>query len=207
MEISLWHGSRGWEGSPTIRPSRKSRAELGPGIYVTTHFETARKYAKGGGLVRRLVFNPRLTLENAALSLSDAADFVTSVITKSKQADVLERMLICAERNKLDNRVLLGSDPLKVHAEVLVNLCVNGDLAPGAKGQALAEFLTGQGIDCSFSRSHGNETWGVIFNPEIISSYKPVSARDVSMDDYELADPLEQLKRKKRVVVSDISLG
>lgn len=194
MAIILWHGSRNWDGKAVIRPSKKGRAERGPGIYVTTHYETARDYAKGGGMARKLTLEPRLTLEQASLSLSDAADFVTSVISKSKQEDMLERFIRCAQTHRHENRVLLGNDNNRFHAETLINLCVNGDLATGKKGQALAEFLTEQGIDCSFSRAHGNETWGVIFNPKIIIANEPVSAKYVSLDDYVLPDPIKLVK-------------
>jgi hypothetical protein len=113
-----------------------------------------------------------------------------------------------AERVKHDNRHLLGDGGLWVHAESLVNLCVNRNLAPGAKGQALAEFLTGQGIDCSFQNSYGREVWGVIFNPEIITSYKPYSNKDVAPEDYDLPDPREQtsLIRASEPKVLEMSL-
>lgn len=190
--ITLWHGSKKWLGSPEIQPSRKGRTEHGPGIYVTTHLETAQQYAKGGGAVRKIVLNPRLILEQAALSLSDACDFVTTVIAKSKQAEVLDRLVGCASRHILDDRILLGQDTQRFHAESLVALCVNGDLTPGAKGQALAEFLSSQGIDCSFSRLSGREFWGVIFNPGVILEYEKVLAKDVPGFLHELPDPALQ---------------
>lgn len=190
--ITLWHGSRKWVGCPEIQPSRKGRAEHGPGIYVTTHLETAQQYAKGGGAVRKIVLNPRLILEHAALSLSDACDFVTTVIAKSRQADVIDRLVGCASRHNLEDRILLGQDTQRFHAESLVALCVNGDLTPGAKGQALAEFLSGQGIDCSFSRRTGKEYWGVVFNPDVILGYEKVLAKDVPDFLQELPDPALQ---------------
>ena len=161
---------------------------------MTTHFDTARGYAKGGGAVRKLVLSPNLILENTALSLNDVCDFVTSVVVKSKQKDILERIVQIAGRNLvLDKRTLLGSDQVHVHSEVLINLCVNGDLALGARGQALAEFLVDQGIDAAFSNRTGSEFWGTAYNPKCIEEYSKVTPKDVPLALHELPSPFVQM--------------
>ncbi|AXH60256.1 hypothetical protein [Pseudomonas amygdali] len=194
MQIKMWHGGRKWDGAPEIRPSKRGSAELGPGIYVSNFLERAVEYAKGGGCIREIVFSPRLILEQTALSLSDACDFVTSVIVKSKQGGVIEKMIECAGRHSLEGRLLLGTDKQHLHAESLVNLCVNGDLALGAKGQALAEFLVAQGVDCAFTHRSGNEFWGTIYNPKCIDSYEKRLASTVDLSQKELPSPLAQLE-------------
>lgn len=209
MQISMWHGGRKWDALPEIQGPRKGRAELGPGIYLSNHYETCRGFAKGGGVVRNIVMTPNLILEQAALSLSDACDFVTSVIVKSKQRDIIERMVELASRHRLEGRALLGSDNQRFHAESLVNLCVNGDLTLGAKGLALAEFLADQGIDCSFSHRSGKEYWGTIYNIGCINTFDVVPANKVEHSHYELPDPFAQIqaqiKRAEYLAVVDRS--
>ena len=207
MQITMWHGGRKWTTPPEIRPSKRGNAELGPGIYVSNFHERAQGYAKGGGSVREIVLSPNLILEQSALSLSDACDFVTSVIIKSKQSSVIDKMIECAGRHSLSGRILLGSDTHRLHAETLVNLCVNGDLTLGSKGQALAEFLVGQGIDCAFSHRSGKEYWGTIYNPKCIDSYDAVPAGKMDPARFELPDPFSQLeaqrKKNSRIILPD----
>lgn len=207
MQIRMWHGGRQWKGAPEIRPSKEGRSELGPGIYVTNFYDSAASKAMGGGAVREIVFSPKLILEQTALSLSDACDFVTSVIVKSKQGAVIEKMIECAGRHSLKDRVLLGTDMQHLHAESLVNLCVNGDLALGAKGQALAEFLVAQGVDCAFTHRSGNEFWGTIYNPKCIDSYEKRLASTVVLSQKELPSPLAQLElqrvKSSRIILPD----
>ncbi|WP_410951645.1 hypothetical protein [Pseudomonas sp. S1(2024)] len=190
---NFWHGSRRWEGEPRIHGPRKGRDGNGPGLHVTTWFDTAAEYAKQGGSVRRIVITPRLALQDTALSLSDAMDFVTTVITKSKQEEILERLMRRANNVQLHDRVLLGNDTHHVHAETLLVMCVNGNLALGSKGEALAEFYAGQGIDWAYERARGrDEFWGVIFNPKIIDSYDRVRAADIPLDQRDFPSPEQQ---------------
>jgi hypothetical protein len=189
---TLWHGSRHWEGTPTIQGPKKGRGELGPGLYVTTHFARAQDYSKGGGVVRRIIFEPRYILEDMSLSLQDALEFTTSVVVKAKQGSIIERLIVNAQNHNHEDKVLLGSGTEHVHATSLVNMCINADATLGNKGVALAEFLASQGIDCSFMHKSGNEYWGVIFNPRCISSYAKVLAKEVGYDKRDLLAPALQ---------------
>ena len=204
---TFWHGARRWEGPPAILPPKKGR-DCGPGICVTTSFDHAQSFAKRGGAVRKIVMTPRLVLEEAALSLNDAMDFVTTVVSKAKQGDVLERMMVRANKMRLDDRVLLGTDNEHISAEMLVILCINDDLALGSKGLALAEFLVEQGIDCSFDMEKNNQHSGTIFNPQIIHSWAHIKSVDLGDTAPELPSParqrelaLEALKKRKSDIV------
>ncbi len=186
--IRMWHGGRRWDGAPEIRTSTKGKAERGPGIYCTTNYQTARKYAAGGGQVRLLEFAPARLLEETAIPLADAEAFVLKTLIKRTHADTIERLRDSATRRNMASLRQVGNGP-HVPASVLNNLCVNSDQAHGAKGLALNAFLVSYGIDASFESAHGNETWGVIINPDCISSSRPVKSEDVSLDDYELPRP------------------
>lgn len=191
----MYHGSRGWIGAPEIRASKALRAERGPGINATTHYERAKQYAKGGGSVRRITFSPRLLLENACLSLNDAISFAEATAPLSKQEDIIQRMTKRSSRVPAQGKVLLGTDTQHIPAEVLLTLFVNLDLSSGARGIALAKYLSSQGIDASFSVESGNEYWGIIFNPECIVSYGIYQVDKSTRIEYELPSPYEQLAR------------
>jgi hypothetical protein len=185
----MWHGGRRWYGPAEVRRSKKGRAELGPGIYCTTDYQTARKHSLGGGEVRRLIIEPSRLLEQTAISLADLRDFVTAVVPRTKRTDILDRLASAAKRCNLDGRFHDGDGPW-APAENLVNLFVNGDLAHGARGLELARFLVQHQIDASFQRAYGAETWGVIFNPACIKSNSVVPSSEVSLDCYKLPCPI-----------------
>lgn len=190
---TFWRGARRNEDEPRVIGPKKGHETFGPGIACTTWFETAQEFARGGGSVRKIVMTPRLVIENAALSLNDALDFVTTVFTKSKQEKVIDRLLQRANATNLNDRVLLGNDSYHIPAEMLMVMCINNDMATGAKGVALAEFYSHHGVDCSFQRAKGrDEYWGVIFNPAIIQSFEKVRASDIPLDQRNLPSPAEQ---------------
>jgi hypothetical protein len=149
-------------------------------------------------VVRRIIFEPRHILEDVSLSLQDALDFTTSVVVKAKQGRIIERLIENAQNHNHEEKVLLGAGTEHVHATSLVNMCINADATLGNKGVALAEFLTSQGIDCSFMHKSGNEHWGVIFNPQSISSYAKVLAKEVGYEKRELLAPALQRESAQR---------
>lgn len=191
---TFWRGARRNEDEPCVLGPKKGQANYGPGIACTTWFESAEEFARGGGSVRKIVITPRLVLENAALSLNDALDFVTTVVTKAKQEAIIDRLLLRANKGDFTDRVLLGNDSYHIPAETLMVMCINQDMIVGTKGIALAEFYSHHGIDCSFQRAKGrDEYWGFIYTPSIIQSYERVKSSDIPLNQRELPSPAEQL--------------
>lgn len=204
--IQAWHGSRRWDGSPELRPGRTNRVEWGPGIYASTDYMTALKYAKGGGMVRLLQFEPRLFLEQAALALPLATQLVQDVAPKRAQGALIDRMAECAERASSAGRVKIGLGP-HLHAEVLRNLLTHDNLCIGKRGLALAEFYASHGIDAAADRVSGQEFWTVIFNPRCVRSWEPVSSRQVTPEQMTLANPYLQQAEQTAVLALARSNG
>lgn len=181
----MWHGGNRWTGRAEIRSAKKGRAEWGPGIYGTTDYFRANEYAKGGKVTQLVEFQPRMLLSEAAIGLHTLAEFVNSSAPKTKHTDILGVLRDCSERNKIGNRQVLGEGPM-VHADVIVNMWVNTDLAHGKRGPALSAFLSELGIDAhcdtvtSFSGTP--EHWTVIFNPDVITDHRVVPAKEVAPD-------------------------
>lgn len=184
----VWHGGNRWEGSPEIRPAKKERAEWGPGIYGSTHYQRARQYAKGGKVTSLVEFMPQTFLEDAVISHQEASQFVRSCAPVSKRADLLGYV---DRYQNLDAANLAQGVP----ATVLVNLWVNNDMSHGKRGMDLNEFLVAHGVDASCSRTTGidgtPEFWTVIFNPKCIKRHEVVSASEVPLDLYWLKPPTE----------------
>jgi len=166
--IVLWHGARAWSGPPVIHPAKKGRLEYGPGIYLTTSLATAKKYAKGGGVIMRFEVDPRVRwIEGAVLPVEPMIKLVASLRgSGAKKARVVADILRSAVR--LAPRLGVG----RTHASVLVNLLVNDDLLTGDNGPKVARFLTEHDIHASLQEKSGDEDWVVIFDPSKILSWR-----------------------------------
>lgn len=188
----MWHGGSRWEGAPEIRPAKRGRAEWGPGVYGTTSYFRASRYAKGGKVVQLVEFAPRLLLGRAAIGLDTLTSFVKQNAPGSKRGDILERLQGAAARNKIEGLALLG-DGQMVRADVIVNMWVNTDLSSGVRGPKLSQFLVELGIDaaCDGASSLDGtpEAWTVVFNPDAITRHEVYATKDVDDSMWTLPDP------------------
>lgn len=173
--IILWHGSKRWEGPPRIVESKKGRVEHGPGLYLSTSAETARKYARGGGSVMRFEIEPNLRwVENVEIPFEAMVRFLHGrARLRSRQAivqDVGVYRLRVSEARKRP-----GKNTEMIPAAVLVNLMVNHNAITGEHGPALVEFLVANGVDAGIDHK-GSEDWIVLFDLSKVRSYKKVPA-------------------------------
>ena len=168
--IVLYHGSRRWSGPPQILPGSKGRSEHGPGIYLTTSIETARKYARGGGRVIRFeIRTPIRWIDDPGtrIPIEEMVSFLESIYRlrgRDKIIDDLERYAARVGRRDLP-------------PSVLVNLMVNYDALVGEAGPRIAAFLVSHGIDAAID-ARGQEDWVVLFNPDLVLRAEPLTDRD-----------------------------
>jgi len=112
----------------------KGRYESGPGLYLTTHYETARKYAKGGRKMYKVTIEEGTDLNDVKISIDDVKRFVSNNVVSRKRKDVNKSL-------DLHNR---GGF---VKAYILNNSLINNDaLRPSRTGE-LVQFFLEQGID------------------------------------------------------------
>jgi len=183
--VWFWHGSRRWEGSPELRGPRAQRAEWGCGLYLTTRYMTALKYAKGGGATMLFGLDPAARkLEGLRISIDEMRTAVRGIARLQKRDLILEDI----ERNVARN----GKG--EVGLNVLVNLAVNHDAMVGAPAVAISEFVASQGADISVGLRTAGEQWVVVFNPKVIRKFERVSASRVQLNDYELPYLEQQLQ-------------
>jgi hypothetical protein len=185
--ITIWHGSRRWDGRPEIRPTKKGQYECGPGIYCTTNLNTAAKYSKGGGRIVRFTLDPEITwLEDAKVPFEDVVSFVEGSKHLHKR-----RILATDIRDVFDRREQVrtsGQMPLSY----LVNLAISNECLSGHGGPELAEYLVDNGVQGSLYRKSANDDWVVIFDPRAIKTYELLSAKDIDWKQDQLASVADQ---------------
>lgn len=175
-ELILYHGGKDLQYTyKDFKPSSKGRWEAGPGIYFTTHYETARKYAKGGKSVFRGYLKcPIRWLEDSETHYSEMIDFVETWVPRSKQKRIIDSIE--------DNVERMGE---YVWTTILVNLCINDDALNKNGTIRLREWLIERGVDASYQTAMGNnEYWVVVFNPRVIRYVEKTVPNDVPVEEY-----------------------
>lgn len=189
--LTLWHGGRDLEHNyRSFQTSRKGKWEHGPGIYLTTHYERAYSYAKGGGKTYLVEFKEGNNIDNVNLSLSFVYEFINSYVVKKKAKEVID----CIKENS--NR-LSNDDTIK--ASYFLNIMINFDAIMPSKTYHLNKFLVDNGADYSIVNHFGGreETVFVIFNNDIIHKVKSVPAKEVSLNQWELSVSFQSTQTPK----------
>jgi hypothetical protein len=188
----MWHGSKRWDGNPEVQAPRKGHYEAGPGIYFTTHYMTARKYAKGGGAVMLAEIDRNVRLADTILiPLETVIRFVQGCPRMLHKREIIADLKNNAARHHADS----------VYAEILINLVVNWEAGAGSVGVAVAKFLREQGVDAVLDHSRSNgENWLVVINPNVVKAIQRVSPKDVSPEMYNLppvprAQPIRESRK------------
>lgn len=167
--LQFWHGSQRWEGRPRHNPSRPGCYECGPGLYLTTRVETARKYSRGAGKTVRVELDPDIhLLEDATLTLEQMVEAVGLLPRVRNRAALIADLKDSASRHPNN----------QVPAIYLVNLCVNHEALLGKSGPVLSKWLAEQGIDASIGKQTTQDQWIVVFNLEKIRRARPVTASE-----------------------------
>ena len=174
--MTLWHGGRNLQfNHMEMIPVKKGRWEYGPGLYLTTHYETARKYARGGGNTYKVTVEKGKDISNITIPLNEAIDFVNRYVKKDYRRIIVKDLI-----NNVDRVGVLN-------LQVLVNLCVNDQCLTPKNTISLRKFLVDHGADYDIvSRYNGrDESIVVIYNPQKIKKIEIVKSSSVTLDQRE----------------------
>lgn len=178
--IKLWHGGRNLQHSYNeYKGSGKGRWEHGPGLYLTTHYETARKYAKGGGTTYMVEVEEGNDIDNILLPIEKVNEFIVKNIIKSKQKNLIEDIYNNMHRLKSNTHI---------KANYFLNLVFNLEAISSSKTAYLNSFLVENNVDYGLVKrfSGRDETLLVVFNNQKIKSVKSIHANEVNLSQYEL---------------------
>jgi len=162
----FWHGGNLNDYQHSIK-HKGGRYEYGPGLYATTHYETAQKYSKGSRKLYLLDIAKGNELNNSTLSVELTNSFIQSNVIKTKRKEIVERL---EKYNKNG----------QVPASNFVTILLNENALKPAKMNNLREFLVSNGIDYELVNSPfgWHETMIVLYNMNKITNIKQVLPKD-----------------------------
>lgn len=171
--LTLWHGGD-LETFQEAVSHKKGRWEFGPGLYLTTHYDTARKYSKGSRKLYKVVVKKGTDIREVDLQWSIIDEFISVWVIKKKLKEVTERL-----------RKFRRND--KVNADIFVNVIVNEEAIKNVDTDKLRNFLVANGVDYSIQDSAfgWHERMLVLFNMKNIVSKTIVKPSD-KIDEFDL---------------------
>jgi len=169
--LTLWHGGNLDEYNESVN-HKTGRWEFGPGLYLTTHWETARKYSKGSRKLYRITIQSGNDAASTQIAYEEAVKFVKETVGRAKQKEVLERL------SKYSSRL---------SADTFINIIINNDAIKSSNSGVLRSFLVQNGVDYSIQdNAFGwNERMVVLFNmgkiikKEVIRGSDPIDTYDL----------------------------
>lgn len=168
--LTLWHGGN-LEFAQENIAHKGGRWEYGPGLYLTTHYDTARKYSKGSRKLYRVTVAKGVNLYDVSLPLPTVMAFVNSDVIKAKRKDIVER---------IDKHTKAGS----INAETFLNIIINESAIKNTNTDRLRTFFVQNGIDYSIQdNAFGtHERMLVLFNMKKIVNKEIVKPTEKVFD-------------------------
>jgi len=174
--MTLWHGGNNLEYSyHEMRPHTKGNWDHGPGLYLTTNFHTAVKYAKGGKKIYEVTIDKGTDIQNVTIPLEDGVNFVKKYCIGKYKKQIIDDL-----KDNMNRRGHL-------FLNAVVNLCFNYQALSTANTVALRRFVVDHGADYEIVRNYGgrsDDTVVVVYNPKIIRKVKAVKTSDVKTSDF-----------------------
>jgi GNAT superfamily N-acetyltransferase len=132
-KMELYHGGNLDEYNDVIA-QKSGRYEYGAGLYLTTHQDTARKYAKGSRRLYKITITEGVDINDATISTDNINAFIKKYVISSKRKEISERL----EK---------WNDNGKVKAYIFNNVILNEKGISPSNTKYLRIFLVENGID------------------------------------------------------------
>jgi 8-oxo-dGTP pyrophosphatase MutT (NUDIX family) len=164
--LTLWHGGN-LEIDKDSVSHKRGRWEFGPGLYMTTHYDTARKYSKGSRKLYQITISQGTDIRDVYFPIKVCLNFVDDFVIRSKKKDIVER---------LNSRTTDG----KINADTFLNIMINEGAVKNTDTDKLREFIVINGVDYSIQdNAFGwHERMVVLFNTKKIINKKIVTPKD-----------------------------
>jgi hypothetical protein len=163
--MQFWHGGdldSSFDGS-----QRKGRHEYGFGLYVTTHYGTAIKYAKGSRKLYRLTVAKGNDASDVLLPIADVLEFTRTHVSRPKYKEIEQRFVRWTKDNMIS-------------ANIFNNILSEDGVLKSTYGSDLVRFLVEHGVDYLIVRNAfgWHETMLVIFNMKKVLKLERINSKD-----------------------------
>jgi hypothetical protein len=172
--MKLWHGGRLDSSYEETISHKKGRWEYGPGLYLTTHYDTALKYSKGSRRLYQIEIAEGVNVDDSYIEIDTIKEFVDYYVIKNKRKEILSRLEKWTKNNKVNGTIFL-------------NNIINNDAIKSVHTNILRKFFIDNEVDYNLvSNAFG---WGemvvVLFNMDKIISKRIVNPKE-KIDQYDL---------------------
>ena len=131
--LNFWHGGN-LDSYNDVIAQKNGRYEYGPGLYLTTHYGTAMKYAKGNRKLYLITVEKGNDINDSFLNISDINFFIKKYVLNSKKIEILKRL------EKFTKNDLVKS-------YIFNNIILNEKAVKPSNTKYLREFYVEKGID------------------------------------------------------------
>lgn len=171
--MEFWHGGN-LDQYNDIIAQKNGRYEYGPGLYLTTQYETAKKYAKGSRKLYKITVSQGSDINNSFLDFDDVTDFIKLYVISSKRKEIYSRLLKYITDNK-------------IKAYIVNNVFLNENAIKPSNTKYLREFYINNGIDYEIVDNPFG--WGekmmVLYNMKKIKNVQIIRPND-NINNYDL---------------------
>ena len=166
--LKTYHGGNLDELFDFSKATSASRYEYGPGLYLTTNYNVAKKYARGNRKLYMVTIEEGTDISDVMLDMTRVTEFVKSNVIKSRQKDYMDRL----SKYVIDGRV---------KARLFNNILLNEKVLQTSKLKDLRQFYIDNGIDYELvDNAFGwGETMVVLFNMNKIVDKRVIRESDI----------------------------
>jgi hypothetical protein len=131
--INFWHGGN-LDNYDDIIAQKNGRYEYGPGLYVTTHYNTAQKYSKGSRKLYLATIAEGKEISEAFLSMDAVKNFIKMYVIGTMKKYIYEQVQRYEENGQ-------------VKAYIFNNIILNNKAIKSTATKYLRSFYVANGID------------------------------------------------------------
>ena len=170
--LELWHGGNIKDSFDETISHKKGRFEYGPGLYLITHYDTAKKYAKGNRKLYKITIREGNDANDVFIDISKVNQFIKEVVIRNKQKEILLAI------SKYEN---------KIRGSYFINIMINYNAIKPSDSYKMRQFLVDNGIDYyMIDNPFGwRELMVVVFNFRVIIK-KEIISPNTKIDIYDL---------------------
>lgn len=164
---NYWHGGN-LDDYNEIISQKNGRYEYGAGLYITTHYDTAKKYSKGSRKLYLITVENGVDINNSYLQVDKAIEFIMMYIIKNLRKEIISRL-----------QKYITDDGIK--ASIFNTIILNEKAIKSTNTSHLRQFYVDNGIDYDIVNNPFG--WGeemmVLYNMKKIVNVIQVDNKDI----------------------------